>query len=366
MRLPSLRIGDIEVEIPIVQGGMGVGISLSSLASAVAKEGGVGVISAAEIGMLDPDFASHPRRSNAEYLRMEIRKAKELTDGVIGVNLMTVLSDYDDLLRICVEESVDIIFAGAGLPLSSIESSAPGVVNKHTKFVPIVSSGRAASVIFRYWEKHYGKIPDGVVVEGPMAGGHLGFKREQIYNPDYSLEKIFPEVLKVIRTYEEKFDKEIPVIPAGGIYTGEDIYKFMKMGASGVQMATRFVATHECDASEAFKQEYIRARKEDIEIIQSPVGLPGRAIRNDFLERVNRGETKPFSCVWYCMRGCNYRKAPYCIAYALINAQKGNLREGFAFAGENVYRVNNIVSVKELINELEVSYLSAYEKDLRA
>jgi NAD(P)H-dependent flavin oxidoreductase YrpB (nitropropane dioxygenase family) len=217
-----------------------------------------------------------------------------------------------------------------------------------------VSSARAVDLIFKYWSKNYNHVPDAVVVEGPLAGGHLGFKIEQIDNPDYSLEKILPEVISAIRPYEQNFAKSIPVIAAGGIYTGADILKFTNLGAQGVQMATRFVATHECDASVEFKEAYVACKQEDLTIIDSPVGLPGRAIKNTFLEEVSAGARKPFRCPIKCLKTCKLEESPYCIALALTNAQRGNLRKGFAFAGANAYRVDRIVSVKELVKTLWV------------
>ena len=254
-QIPKLKIGDLESSIPIVQGGMGVGISLSGLASAVANEGGIGVISAAGIGMLEPDFGKNFKEANKRALRREIKKAREMTTGVIGVNIMVALSDYYDLLQVALDEGVDVVFLGAGLPLKIPKTLLPNRSRKAAvKVIPIVSSARAAKLIFQYWERNYNHVPDAVVVEGPLAGGHLGFKKEQINNPDYALEKILPEVISVLKPYEESFNKSIPVIAAGGVYTGADIYKFIQSGAQGVQMATRFVATHECDASTAFKE----------------------------------------------------------------------------------------------------------------
>jgi len=358
-KMPRLKIGGLEVKIPIIQGGMSVGISLSGLASAMANEGGIGVISAAGIGMLEPDFSTNFREANKRALRKEIRKAREMTDGIIGVNIMVALSDFDDLALVAVEEGADLIFHGAGLPLRNPKTLPRDRLRKvSTKVVPIVSSPRAAKIIFRYWAKKYNQVPDAVVVEGPLAGGHLGFKKEQIENPDYALDKILTEVISVIKLFEEQFNKHIPVIAAGGIYTGADIYKFIQLGAQGVQMATRFVATHECDASIKFKEAYVKCKKEDLVIINSPVGLPGRAIRNQFLEDVSSGIRKPFKCPWKCLKTCEFRKAPYCIALALTNAKKGKIEEGFAFAGTNAYRVDKIVSVKELIETL----LEEYEK----
>jgi NAD(P)H-dependent flavin oxidoreductase YrpB (nitropropane dioxygenase family) len=359
-QIPKLRIGDLEANIPIVQGGMGVGISLSGLASAVANEGGIGVISAAGIGMLEPDFNRNFKEANKRALRREIKKAREMTAGVIGINIMVALSDYNDLLQVALDEGADVVFLGAGLPLKILKTLLPNRSRKAVvKVIPIVSSARAAKIIFRYWGKNYNHVPDAVVVEGPLAGGHLGFKKEHINNPDYALEKILPEVISVIKPYEQHFNKSIPVIAAGGVYTGADIHKFMQLGAQGVQMATSFVATHECDASIRFKEAYVKCKKEDLTIIDSPVGLPGRAIRNRFLEEVSSGIKKPFECPWVCLKTCDFESAPYCICAALTNAKKGILEKGFAFAGANAYRIEKIISVKELIETLLIEYKRA-------
>ena len=359
-QIPKLQIGDLELSIPIVQGGMGVGISLSGLASAVANEGGIGVISAAGIGMLEPDFNRDFKEANKRALRREIKKAREMTAGVIGINIMVALSDYYDLLQIAVDEGADVVFLGAGLPLKIPTTLLPNRSRKAAvKVIPIVSSARAAKLIFQYWGRNYNHVPDAVVVEGPLAGGHLGFKKEQINNPDYALEKILPEVISVLKPYEEDFNKSIPVIAAGGVYTGADIYKFIQSGAQGVQMATRFVATHECDASPAFKEAYLKCKKEDLIIIDSPVGLPGRAIKNRFLEEITAGIKKPIKCPWKCLKTCDVDSSPYCICAALTNAKKGILEKGFAFAGTNAYRIDKIISVKKLIETLLIEYQRA-------
>jgi NAD(P)H-dependent flavin oxidoreductase YrpB (nitropropane dioxygenase family) len=358
--IPKLRIGDLKARLPIVQGGMGVGISLSGLASAVANQGGIGVIATAGIGMLEPDFATNFSEANKRALRKEIRKAKKMTRGIIGVNVMVALSDFYDIIKVAIEEEADLVLLGAGLPLRNLKVLLPDKLKENkTKVIPIVSSARAAKVIFQYWQKNYQHIPDGVVVEGPLAGGHLGFKKEQINNPSFSLEKLLPEIISVIKTYEEHSNKNIPVIAAGGIYTGADIYKYIQLGAQGVQMATRFVATYECDASLKFKENYLKCKKEDLIIIDSPVGLPGRAINNKFLEEVSAGIRKPFKCPWRCLKTCNFENSPYCIALALTNAQQGKLEDGFSFAGANAYRVKKIISVKELINTLVEEYKTA-------
>jgi nitronate monooxygenase len=282
--------------------------------------------------------------------------ARELSKGILGVNIMVALTNFADLVRTAIDEGIDIIFSGAGLPLN-----LPEFVNStiKTKLVPIVSSGRAAAIIAKKWSEKFNRIPDAVVVEGPLAGGHLGFKEQAIYDPEYSLEKLVPEVIQAVMPFEERYERPIPVIAAGGIYTGKDIHIFLQLGASGVQMATRFVTTHECDASEKFKQTYVNARKEDIVIIKSPVGLPGRAIKNQFIDEVSQGKKKPFKCPYHCLKTCDFKNTPYCISLALMNAKKGHLTHGFAFAGENAYKADKIISVKELIETLNQEYEDA-------
>ncbi len=358
--MPRLRIGDLEAAIPIIQGGMGVGISLSGLATAVANEGGIGVISSAGIGMLDDDYESNFEEANRRALHREVVKAKAMTKGIIGVNILMALSDCDGLIKTALADGADLVFVGAGLPLKVPEIWPPDEWEKvTTKIVPIVSSARAARIIFQSWQKKYNHVPDAVVVEGPLAGGHLGFTKEQIGDPAYTLEKILPEVISVIKPFERHFNKDIPVIAAGGVYTGADIRRFIRLGASGVQMATRFVATQECDASTEFKNAYIECSREDLTIIDSPLGLPGRAIRNRFLEKIESGSKVPFKCPWKCLKTCDLRNAPYCIARALTNAKSGHLEQGFAFAGANAYRVDGMTTVRELLKTLMMEYENA-------
>jgi NAD(P)H-dependent flavin oxidoreductase YrpB (nitropropane dioxygenase family) len=353
----ELRIGDIVAKLPIVQGGMGVAISLSGLASAVANEGGIGIISAAGIGMTDPDYMRDFRKANIRALRKEIRLAKSHTKGVIGVNIMMALTDHEDLIKVAIEEKADIIVMGAGLPLR-----IPGMIaeagfrDHHTKLAVKVSSAKAAKLIFQYWTNKYQLIPDAVVVEGPLAGGHLGFKKEELSETPVAIYKLIEETVSAVRPFEEQFDKEVPVIAAGGFYTGKDIYEIMKAGAKGVKLGTRFVTTHECDASLAFKESYIACVKNDITIIDSPVGLPGRVIKNEFVEQIRQGNTKPFKCLWNCLSSCNFREAPYCIAQALFNAARGKMSEGFAFSGTNAYLATKIQHVSEVIKELIAEY----------
>lgn len=351
-KMPELRIGDLVARMPVIQGGMGVGISLSGLASAVANEGGIGVIAAAMIGFKD-NLAAKSAEVHINALTREIRAAREKSDGILGVNIMVALTNFADMVRTSIKEGADIIFSGAGLPLD-----LPGYLTEgaKTKLAPIVSSGRAASIITRKWLSRFDYLPDAFVVEGPKAGGHLGFKTEQIEDPDYRLEKLVEDVIEAVRPFEEQKGRKVPVIAAGGVYDGSDIKRMLELGAAGVQMGTRFVATYECDADDRFKQSFVNATEDDLEIIKSPVGMPGRAVRSTFIEAVKAGKRKPFSCPFHCIKTCDHKQSPYCIACALTNAVKGKLENGFAFAGANVHRVKEIVSVHELMDTLKQEY----------
>jgi nitronate monooxygenase len=354
--MDSFKIGNLTVNIPVIQGGMGIGVSLSGLAAAVANEGGVGVISAVGVGMFEKDYARNFIEANIRSLKREINLAREKTQGIIGVNIMVALTNFSDLVKTSIAEKVDIIFSGAGLPLN-----LPSYLTKDaiTKLVPIVSSGRAAHIICKKWKELYDYLPDAIVVEGPKAGGHLGFKLEQLDDPEFSLEKLVPEVIGQVKKFEEEYNVSIPVIAAGGIYSGSDILEIMELGAAGVQLGTRFVTTHECDASLEFKQTYINSVEEDIEIIRSPVGMPGRAIRNGFIDKINRGEKRPVKCPYKCLKTCDIEKTPYCIFAALVNAVKGNFYNGYAFAGSNAWRTSKIISVKETFDALKQEFLEA-------
>ena len=349
MELPKLKIGNLVAKLPIVQGGMGVGISLSNLAGNVALNGGIGVLSGVEIGFNEPDYYQNKKEANSRALKYHIKRAKEIAkDGIIGINIMAVLNNFEEIVTEAVREKIDIIFSGAGLPLN-----LPSFTKEtDTKVVPIVSSDRAATLICKTWDKRYDMVPDAIVLEGPKAGGHLGFSKEELEDSSKNLESLLAEVLEAIKPYEEKYGREIPVIAAGGIVNGEDIAELLKLGASGVQMGSRFAATEECDASQAFKDAYINAKEEDIVLINSPVGLIGRAINNKFIEDAKMGLRKPIKCITNCLKPCKPTEVQYCIANALINAQKGNLNSGFAFAGTNAYKINKIISVKELMEEL--------------
>lgn len=361
--LPKFKIGDGNpLEINLIQGGMGVGVSGANLASAVANEGGAGIIATVGLGPLKSYSGSYVD-ANQNALRDEIRKARKMSNGVIGVNIMHALSDYPNLVKTSVEENVDLIISGAGIP----KDLPTYVGDRNIKLIPIVSSLRFAKLITRAWSK-YNKVPDAFIVEGPKAGGHLGFEYEELINGGApKLEDIAKEVIGFAND-KKVFEKPVPVIVAGGIYTGQDINYFVnQVGASGVQIATRFVTTKECDADDKFKQVYLDANPEDIVIIKSPVGMPGRAIMNDFLKKVNDGGKDKFGCDFQCLKTCKPKESPYCIANALIEAQQGNFTRGFVFAGENAYRCTpetclddngEYISVKTLMERMSVEYAS--------
>lgn len=351
--MKALKIGNLSIPVPIIQGGMGVGISLSGLAAAVANEGGVGVISSAGLGLLYREYSENYLEASIHGLQEEIRKAREKTLGVIGVNVMVAMTNFVDMIKTSISEKVDILIAGAGLPLDLPSYLKKGSL---TKLIPIVSSARATRIICEKWKSGYDYLPDAVIVEGPKAGGHLGFKEEQIGDDNYVLERLVPEIVNELKSFEDKYNKSIPLFAAGGIYTGQDINNIMKLGASGVQMGTRFVTTYECDASQDFKQAYLDAGEKDIEIIRSPVGMPGRAIFSNFIQKVKDGKRQPKKCPFKCIKTCDIDKSPYCIIIALINALKGNFEHGFAFAGSNAFRATKISSVKEIFQSLLKEY----------
>lgn len=351
MEKKELVIGNLRVRIPVIQGGMGVGVSLSGLAGAVAAAGGVGVISTAQIGFREPDYEKNPLACNLRAVGKEIKKARQLADGgVIAVNIMVATQDYEEYVKAAVEAKVDLIISGAGLPMQ-----LPKLVEgSDVKIAPIVSSKNALAVIAKYWKKKFDRLPDLVVIEGPQAGGHLGFTRTQI--EEYTEEEYDKEIVKIIELageIEAQYDVSIPVVVAGGIYSKEDMEHYLALGANGVQMGTRFVTTVECDASDSYKQAYINATKEDIVIVDSPVGMPGRAIRNEFLERVKNGERFMDKCR-RCISTCKPQSSPYCISRALINAVKGNINEGLLFCGSNAYRAKRLETVREIMEEFDI------------
>jgi nitronate monooxygenase len=266
---------------------------------------------------------------------------------------MSVITNFSDMVKTSIEEGIDIIFSGAGLPLDLPKYLGEGI---KTKLAPIVSSARAASLICMKWKQNFNYLPDALVVEGPKAGGHLGFKPNELEKESNSLENLVSDVLKVAQEMKEKYNKEIPVIAAGGIYSGNDMFRIMKRGAAGVQLGTRFVATEECDASVEFKNAFIQANDDDIEIIKSPVGMPGRSISGSFLREATEGKRKPEVCKYNCIKSCNPKTTSFCIASALLAAYKGNLANGFVFTGSNAGKVKQISTVKNVFSDMRKEY----------
>ena len=347
--MKSLRIGDITLEKPIIQGGMGVGVSRGRLAGAVSACGGLGVISSAQIGYDEPEFATDQVLANEKAIRKHIALAKKISgDKPVGINIMVALKHYEDHVRTAVDAGVDVIISGAGLPMRLPEY----VGDSGCKIAPIVSSVKAAQIILRQWKKKYRRTADFIVIEGPKAGGHLGFKKEDIATiTAEQYEQEIKNIIQVVREYEQEFACKIPVIVAGGIFDHKDIEHALEIGADGVQIASRFVATEECDASDAYKQAYINAKAEDITIVMSPVGMPGRALNNVFVQRVSRQREEIKKC-YNCLAKRNPVEVPYCITKALISAVQGDLNHGLIFVGANVDRIDRMTSVQELMAEL--------------
>ncbi len=350
-----LKIGGRQMTVPIIQGGMGIGVSLGGLAGAVAACGGMGVISSANTGYAEPDFWQNHAEANRRTFQTEILRAKRIAagKGLVGVNIMVATRAYPESVKIAVEAGADAIICGAGLP-----SDLPGLVsavNKEAEILlaPIVSGGKAARTICRLWDRRYNVTPDFVVIEGAEAGGHLGFKKDELLNGTaLPLMEILAEVKAELAEYEQKYGREIPVFVAGGVYSGQDVAKYMQAGAAGAQIATRFIATEECDAADGYKQAMLAAKAEDVRIVQSPVGMPGRALNSPLFKRLDaEGRIKPESCV-NCIVPCKPAETPYCISRALIAAVQGDWENGLFFCGSNVGRLNKIVPVAELMAEI--------------
>lgn len=366
--LKPLVIGELVARRPVIQGGMGVGISLSSLAGAVAKAGGIGIISTAQIGFREPDFAKNPLEANLRSIGKELKKAREIApEGIIGFNIMVATKGYASYVKEAVKAGADLIISGAGLPVSlpeyAEEAAKEAGTALKTKIAPIVSTVKSAMVIMKLWDRKYHRIPDLLVVEGPLAGGHLGFSRENLAElgvDTADVDKSFKQsqyeeevkgILRLAKEYGEKYNRSLPVVTAGGIYSHEEVRHQLSLGVDGVQVATRFVTTEECDAPEEFKQAYIKAEKEDIVITKSPVGMPGRAILNPFLKGVGKTPFKLEQC-YQCLEKCDKTTIPYCITKALVNSAEGNTGDGLVFCGSNAWRAERIETVEEVMKDL--------------
>lgn len=343
-------MGNIRAEVPVIQGGMGVGISLGGLAGAVAREGGIGIISAAQIGFKEPDFDRNALEANLRAIPKEYDKAREAAPhGVIGFNIMVAMRHYEAYVRAAIEAGADLIISGAGLP-----TELPKIAgDSEVKLAPIVSTDKSAQVILKYWDRKYKRVPDLLVIEGPKAGGHLGFTREQLelfVGDSYDAEIL--RIMDTVKGYEDIYDQKIPVALAGGIETSDQVAHAFSLGADAIQVASRFVTTEECDADIRYKEAYLGAGKEDIVIVKSPVGMPGRAIRNAFMERVLSGERIPHSSCHGCLHKCSPDEIPYCITDALIHAARGEVEDALLFCGANAYKADRIETVKEVIDSL--------------
>lgn len=346
----ALKIGEKIATVPLVQGGMGVGVSLGNLAGAVAREGGIGIISTAQIGFREPDFDKNTPEANMRAIKKEMEKARAISpDGIVGYNIMVALRDYKDHVAKAVEAGADIIISGAGLP-----TELPGLVKgSKTKIAPIVSTEKSARVILKYWSRKFQRTADLVVIEGPKAGGHLGFSKEELeqYTPEVYEEEIH-KIMETIRSYAEEYHTEIPVVIAGGIWDTKDVKRALELGADGVQVASRFVTTKECDADIKYKEAYLNASKEDIVIVKSPVGMPGRAILNPFMKRVMSGEKIEHSPCHRCLARCNPAEIPYCITDSLVHAARGEVDDALLFCGADTYKAERIETVKEVVDTL--------------
>ncbi len=339
-----------KISLPIVQGGMGVGVSRHGLAAAVINCGGVGTISASQIGFTEPDFHLGPKQAyaaNVRAIKTEVAKVRKSSNGFLAVNILTASRQYAGLAKAAVEAGADAIVSGAGLPLDMPAYTA----NSDTANIPIVSSSRALNLICKRWNKRYGVKPDAVVVEGPMAGGHLGVKYEEIHDKVITdnLDQRFLDV----QAYCQKNDLDIPIIVAGGIFTHADAQKYFDLGADAIQVGTRFIGTTECDAAPEFKQKFIDSTKEDVRYVKSPVGYPARALSNQMTTDLDHGHIPVEKCLG-CVIPCagKSESTPYCITDKLINAVNGDVVNGLVFTGANGYRITEVTTVSDVIDDL--------------
>lgn len=359
MSFKPLKIGKHIIESPIVQGGMGLGISWDNLAGNVSLEGGLGVISSVGTGYYEDnkysakDINTRPLDVKNFYsskgLKAIIDNSRKICgDKPVAVNVLYAINDYGRVARDACEAGADIIITGAGLPTNMPEFTEgyPDVA-----LVPIVSSAKALKIICKRWKQRYDRLPDAIVVEGPKSGGHQGFTYEQCFAEEYQLENLIKPIKDEIKKWGD-----FPLIAAGGVWDHEDIVKMMELGADGVQMGTRFIGTYECDASENFKEILLEAKEEDIKLLKSPVGYPARGVRSKLIELVDKREGPAIKCISNCVapchRGVEAKAVGYCIADRLSDAYLGKKETGLFFTGSNGYKLDEIISVKELMNKL--------------
>lgn len=347
-----LKIGDLDAKLPLIQGGMGVGVSLSNLAGTVSALGGIGVISTAQIGFTEAEFRKNPLKENLKMIGEHIKRARRIApNGILGVNIMVATKNYSLYVKEAIKNGIDIIISGAGLPID-LPQIAKG---SKAKLVPIVSTFKSASVLLKMWDRKSNVAPDAVIIEGPKAGGHLGFKTEELQaetsdrnKSNYDLEIM--KIITLIKDYEEKYKRKIPAIIAGGIDTKADMEHVFSLGAQGVQVGTKFIPTKECDANIRYKEAYLNVKDEDLLIIKSPVGMPGRAIKNKLIEKTLLGRI-PINKCSNCIITCDPKTTPYCITDALIAAAEGDIENGLLFCGANISNISKIRTVKEVLDD---------------
>ncbi len=329
---------------------MGVQVAKSDLAAAVSRAGGIGCISSVGLGTLEGALNNYIEESNFN-LTAEIRRARALAPGKpIAVNVMMALSNYDEIVKVCVREKIDIIISGAGLPIS-LPALTEG---SNIKIIPVVSSGRSLKILLKTWKRRYQKMPDAVIVEGPLNGGHLAFSWEQLEHPDtVALPILYKEIKATLAPYEAEFGKTVPVLGAENIATCDDIVEMLKIGFDGVQVGTRFICTEESGLDQKSKQIYVNAKAEDIIIIQSPLGLPVKVLRTPFSEKILKGVKIPFGCPFLCLRACKADKARFCLAEALVDTLFGNTEKGLYMTGSAIGRINDIVPAEEFLEPLK-------------
>ena len=359
MELKPLKIGKYEIKYPIFQGGMGLGISWDKLAGNVSLEGGLGIISSVGTGyyenrkFIDKELNAKPFGSENFYstrgLRAVIENARKICgDLPLGVNIMYAANDYARVVKDACEAGINIIVSGAGLPTNLPEFTQNF---KEIALVPIVSSAKALKIICKRWLQRYERLPDAVVLEGPLSGGHQGFTYEQCLDPEFSLFNLIPQVKAEIKEWGN-----FPLIAAGGIWDKNDIEKAISLGANGVQMGTRFIGTHECDADIGFKEVLLAAEEKDIELIKSPVGYPARGIRTNLINLVDKRMGPKIQCISNCVspcqRGKEAKQVGYCITDRLFDAYSGKKESGLFFTGANGYKLKELISVKELMHKL--------------
>lgn len=353
----EVKLGGKVLPIPILQGGMGIGVSLECLAGAVAACGGMGTLSAAFCGFRETDFRNNSREANLRALARQVRRAKEIAGGagLVAVNVMVAAAQYADSVRTALRAGADAVVCGAGLP-KDLPALAAEVPESGAALAPVVSGGRSAALICKLWDRRYGRIPDFMILEGPLAGGHLGFSPEEAREAQAGRPKplsgLLREVLEGLGPFREKYGRDVPVFVAGGVKNGGEMRNYMNEGAAGAQFATRFIATEECDAGPGFQRALLSARAEDVVIVQSPVGMPGRALKSPLIQRVEAGTQPGVGHCDRCLAACNPKTAPYCISKALIAAVEGDWENGLFFCGANVGEVNTLSTVRAQMDQI--------------